>query len=158
MPLNGPAFDETGRRQALFEGCNGFLTSLAVTNKVNAPTQTQALCAIIFLYKHVIGGNADWIELAVRAERPKRLPVVLRRDEVRAVLVEMHGIPELCAKLLYGAGLRLMECLEMRVKDLDFKRGEILVRDGKGQNTSPDGIRGRTVRRSYRGVKATIFV
>jgi len=112
---------------------NAFLTDLAVTRKVSASTQTQALCALMFLYKEVLGAKADWIEIAVRAQRPKRLPVVLRRDEVRAVLEEMHGVPKLCATLLYGAGLRLSECLELRVKDIDFDRSEILVRDGKGQ-------------------------
>jgi integron integrase len=99
----------------------------------------------MFLYKEVLGGKADWIEVAVRAQRPKRLPVVLRREEVRAVLKEMHGVPRLCATLLYGAGLRLLECLELRVKEIDFSRGEILVREGKGQKDRvtalPGGIK-----------------
>jgi integron integrase len=112
---------------------NAFLTDLAVARKVSASTQTQALCALMFLYREVLREKADWIEVAVSARRPKRLPVVLCRDEVRAVLEEMQGVPRLCATILYGAGLRLLECLELRVKDIDFSRGEILVRDGKGQ-------------------------
>jgi integron integrase len=112
---------------------NAFLTDLAVTRKVSASTQTQALCALMFLYKGVLGQQADWIEITVRAQRPKRLPVVLSRDEVRAVLAELCGVLRLCATLMYGAGLRLMECIELPVKDIDFTRGEILVRDGKGQ-------------------------
>lgn len=101
---------------------NALLSDLAVTRKVSASTQIQALCALMFLYKEVLGQKTDWIELTVRAQRPKRLPVVLTRDEVRTILAEMRGVPGLCAALLYGAGLRLMECLELRVKELDFSR------------------------------------
>ena len=101
----------------------------------------------MFLYKEVLGEKRDWIELAVRAQRPKRLPVVLTRDEVRSVIARMSGACGMCAALLYGAGLRLMECLEIRVKDLDFSRGEILVRDGKGQKDRitmlPGGVKER---------------
>jgi site-specific recombinase XerD len=124
---------------------NAFLTDLAVTRNVSASTQTQALCALMFLYKEVLGAKTDWIEVAVRAQRPKRLPVVPRREEVRALLAGMQGVPKLCATLLYGAGLRLLECLELRIKDIDFDLGEILIRDGKGRKdrvtTMPDGAK-----------------
>ncbi len=110
-----------------------FLTDLATTRNVSASTQTQALCALLFLYREVLKQPLDWIEVAVRAKRPKRLPVVLTRDEVRRLLGAMSGTPKIVASILYGAGLRLMECLEMRVKDVELSRGEIRVRDGKGR-------------------------
>jgi integron integrase len=111
---------------------NGFLSHLAVEGKVAASTQNQALSALLFLYQDVLGRGLDRIEGVVRAKTPLRLPVVLSRAEVRAVLDQMEGPPRLMAGLLYGAGLRLRECLELRVKDLDFDRGEITVRRGKG--------------------------
>jgi integron integrase len=124
---------------------DAFLSHLAVDGKVSASTQIQALCALMFLYRDVLEQKADWIQLSVRANRPARLPVVLRRDEVRLLLAQMRGVTKLVACLLYGAGLRLMECLELRVKDLDLTRGEILVRDGKGRKDRrtiiPDGLR-----------------
>ena len=112
---------------------NAFLTDLAVHKNVGASTQNQALSALLFLYQQVLDKPLEWVIPAVRAKRPKRLPVVLTRDEVKAVIDGMEGSPRLVATLLYGAGLRLMECLQLRFKDFDFNRNEILVRDGKGQ-------------------------
>ena len=111
---------------------NAFLTHLAVRENVSASTQTQALCAILFLYRHVLGRDLGALDGLVRARTPDHLPVVLTPEEVRALLARLDGVPWLVASLLYGAGLRLMECLRLRVKDVDFERGEILVRDGKG--------------------------
>jgi integron integrase len=112
---------------------NDFLTSLAVTEHVSASTQNQALSALLFLYHHVLNKPLNWIQLQVRAKKPARLPIVLTKMEVKAVLAQLQGTPKLIALLLYGSGLRLTECLELRVKDLDLERNEILVRDGKGQ-------------------------
>lgn len=109
-----------------------FLTHLAVTGNVSASTQNQALSALLFLYKEVLAMDLPWLEDVVRAKRPQRLPVVLTRTEVRAVLVRMKGVYALMANLLYGTGMRLMECVRLRVKDVDFSRNEIIVRDGKG--------------------------
>jgi integron integrase len=109
-----------------------FLTYLAVKRKVSASTQNQALAAILFLYKHVLGRELEWLDDVVRAKRPERLPVVLTRQEVEALLAALDGVPWLMAMLLYGSGLRLMECLRLRVKDIDFTRHEVLVREGKG--------------------------
>jgi len=112
---------------------NQFLTHLAVVQDVAASTQNQALAAILFLYQAVIGKDLDRIDGVVRAKKPKRLPVVLTRDEVRALLGRMSGVPKLAALLLYGGGLRLLEALRLRVKDIDFAMNQIVVRDGKGQ-------------------------
>jgi integron integrase len=109
-----------------------FLTHLAVAGKVSASTQNQALSALLFLYKEVLRIDMPWLDTIVRAKRPQRLPVVLSRSEVREVLVRMQGVYGLLANLLYGTGMRIMECVRLRVKDVDFDRGEILVRDGKG--------------------------
>lgn len=109
-----------------------FLTHLAVTGKVSASTQTQALSALLFLYRRVLRVELPWLDGATRARKPARLPVVLSHDEVRAVLGELRGVYWLIATLLYGAGLRLMECLRLRVKDVDFRAKQIVVRDGKG--------------------------
>lgn len=111
---------------------NAFLTHLAVKHKVSASTQNQALSALLFLYRHVLGREVGNLGEVIRARKPKRLPVVMTRDEVREVLSHLVGSKKLMAGLLYGAGLRLMECLRLRVHDLDFGQGEILVRDGKG--------------------------
>jgi integron integrase len=112
---------------------NQFLTDLAVNRKVSASTQNQALSAILFLYQHVLKKPLEWVSPAVRAKKPKRLPVVLTREEVKAIIVGMDGAPKLIATLLYGAGLRLDECLKLRFKDIDFAKNQIVVRDGKGQ-------------------------
>ena len=108
-----------------------FLTYLAVDRKVAASTQNQALSALLFLYRNVLGQELSWLDELVRARRPARLPVVLTRAEVAAVLGHLEGVPRLMASLLYGAGLRLLECARLRVKDVDLERREIIVRDGK---------------------------
>jgi integron integrase len=110
-----------------------FLTSLAVESKVAASTPNQALSALLFLYREVLGVELPWLDDVVRAKRPQRLPVVLTRDEVRAVLQRLQGVPRLMAILLYGAGLRLLECCRLRVKDVDFATNQIVIRDGKGR-------------------------
>ena len=109
-----------------------FLTLLATRGQVAAATQNQALSALLFLYREVLGQELAWMEDIRRAKRPRRLPTVLTRDEVARVLSEMDGTTWLMAVLLYGSGLRLMECLRLRVKDIDFARREITVRQGKG--------------------------
>jgi integron integrase len=109
-----------------------FLTHLAVRGNVAASTQNQALSALLFLYRKVLGVDLPWMENVVRAKRPRRLPTVLSAGEVRALLELMPARPRLLASLLYGTGMRLMEGLRLRVKDVDFARREILVRDGKG--------------------------
>lgn len=109
-----------------------FLTALAVDRGVAASTQNQALAAILFLYKEVLHEELGWLDDVVRAKRPRRLPVVLNRSEVEALVGALDGVPWLMAMLLYGAGLRLRECLRLRIKDIDFSRNEILVREGKG--------------------------
>ena len=119
-------------RQLAESDVNGFLTHLAVKEHVAASTQNQALSAVLFLYEHVLEQPLDRIEGVVRARRPKRLPVVLTVDEVSRVMVHLRGEKWLIAMLLYGGGLRLLESLRLRVKDLDFERGEITVREGKG--------------------------
>ena len=111
---------------------NAFLTHLAVKGQVSASTQNQALAALLFLYRHVIGRNVGDLGEVIRARKPDRLPVVMTREEVKAVLANLTGEKRLMASLMYGAGLRLMECLRLRVQDIDFSRHEILVRDGKG--------------------------
>lgn len=109
-----------------------FLTHLARDLQVSASTQNQALAALLFLYREVLGIPVTWFDDVVRARRPSRLPVVLSRAEVSAVLAEMEGVTQLMASLLYGAGLRLMEVCQLRVKDIDFDRHQLLIRDGKG--------------------------
>ncbi len=111
---------------------NAFLTHLAVEGKVSASTQTQALSALLFLYRHVLGREIGELGDVIRARKPRHLPVVLNRDEVRAVLAHLDGDTWLVASLLYGAGLRLAECVNLRGQDIDFSRGEITVRRGKG--------------------------
>ena len=110
-----------------------FLTHLAVQGQVAAATQNQALSALLFLYREVLGQQLPWMDEVVRAKRPARLPVVLTVREVADVLGRMSGVYGLMAQLLYGTGMRLMECVRLRVKDVDFERAEIVVRDGKGQ-------------------------
>jgi integrase len=98
-----------------------FLSHLAVAERVSASTQNQALNALVFLYRRVLGREMPELDGLVRARKPRRLPVVLSQSEVRAVLAEMHGTTLLVASLLYGSGLRLSECLALRVKDVDFE-------------------------------------
>jgi len=109
-----------------------FLSSLASDGHVSASTQNQAFNALLFLYKEVLGKKIGLIDGVVRAKRPQKLPVVLTKDEIKKVIAHMSGVPRLMAVLLYGAGLRLMECCRLRVKDIDFARNEIMVRAGKG--------------------------
>lgn len=110
-----------------------FLSDLAVRRDVSASTQNQALSAILFMYKKVLLIELPWLDGVIRARRPQRLPVVLTQDEVRQVLAQLDGTLWLVASLLYGSGMRLMEVLRLRVKDVEFARFEILIRDGKGQ-------------------------
>jgi integrase len=124
-----------GKRHPLDMGAaevNAFLTDLAVNGRVSASTQNQAFGAILFLYRCVLEVDTGRVAGVVRAKRPKRLPVVLTRDEVRAVLAHLDGVPRLVSLLLYGSGLRLLDALRQRVKDVDFARMELLVRHGKG--------------------------
>jgi integron integrase len=109
-----------------------FLTDLAVRRRVSASTQNQAKSAILFLYKEVINKELPWLNGVVAARVSQRLPVVLSVEEVNAALGRLRGTSALVARLLYGSGLRILECLRLRVKDIDFARREILVRDGKG--------------------------
>ena len=109
-----------------------FLSRLATVGQVAAGTQNQALSALLFLYREVLSIDLPWMETVVRAKRPQRVPVVLSRDEVTRLLAAMEGRHALMASLLYGSGMRLMECVRLRVKDIDFGRKEICVRDGKG--------------------------
>ncbi len=124
-----------------------FLTDLAVRGNVAASTQNQALSALLFLYREVLGLDLPWLEGVTRAKRPQRLPVVLSRPEVERLLTMLDGEVWLMAALLYGSGMRLMECMRLRVKDIDFERRQITVRSGKGakdrQVPLPDSLRDR---------------
>jgi integrase len=131
------------RRYILFHGkrhpaemgkveLEAFLSHLAVARHVSASTQAQALNALLFLYRHVLDVELPWLDEVVRAKRARRLPVVLTPAEVRAVLGVLSGREQIVASLLYGAGLRLLEAMRLRVKDLDFERRELTVREGKG--------------------------
>ncbi|WP_297575931.1 integron integrase [uncultured Deefgea sp.] len=109
-----------------------FLTHLAVDGGVSASTQNQALSALLFLYRQVLDVSLPWLDEVVRAKQPKHLPVVLTRREVAELLAQADGLYALQLQLLYGTGIRLMECMRLRVNDVDFERLEVLVRDGKG--------------------------
>jgi integron integrase len=115
------------------EQLSAFLSDLAVRGNVAASTQNQALHAILFLYREVLKQKLPWIEGVQRAKQPQHLPVVLTRTEIKHVLAQLEGTVWLMAGLTYGGGLRLLECLRLRVKDIDFERAELTVRDGKGQ-------------------------
>ena len=114
------------------EDVTRFLSSLAEAGRVSASTQTQALSAILFLYRHVMRSEFPWLTRVVRAPRRTRLPVVLTRDEVSSLIRQLEGPVRLVATLLYGSGLRLLECLQLRVKDVDFESDQLTVRGGKG--------------------------
>jgi integron integrase len=114
------------------EELEAFLTHLAVAGKVSASTQNQAKSALLFLYREVLGMQLPWLENITQAKAPKRLPVVLTVSEVQALLSHLKGTHLLIASLLYGGGMRLMEAVRLRVKDVEFSRREILVREGKG--------------------------
>jgi integron integrase len=109
-----------------------FLTELVIEAKVSASTQNQAFNALLFYFKHGLGREAGNIQGVIRSQKPLRLPVVLSKDEVRRVLSLMSGTPRIMAALLYGSGLRLMECCRLRVKDIDFDQNQVVVRAGKG--------------------------
>jgi integron integrase len=109
-----------------------FLSHLASDRQVSPATQAQALAALLFLYKRVLNINLPWIDNVVRAHRPKRLPTVLDKSEARRVIANLRGFHWLIAGLLYGSGLRLLEALRLRVKDVDLYHRRILVRNGKG--------------------------
>lgn len=110
-----------------------FLSDLAIRQNVAASTQNQALSAVLFFFKQVLGRELEWMNDVARARRSQHLPVVLSRQEVQRILGRMQGTTLLVAELLYGSGLRLMECLRLRVKDIDFDQRKIVVRDGKGK-------------------------
>ncbi len=137
------AYVDWARRFILFHGKRhprelgaaevaAFLGHLAVERQVSASTQNQAKAALLFLYRHALGVDLPWLDAVVQAKRNRRIPVVLSPGEVRALLDRMDGTMALVARLLYGTGMRLMEGLRLRVKDVDFDRREIVVRDGKG--------------------------
>jgi integron integrase len=137
------AYVDWARRFILFHGkrhprelgapeVTAFLTHLAVARRVSASTQSQARSALLFLYSRVLEIELPWLEEVPTAHSHRKLPVVLTASEVRALLQEMSGLQSLVATLLYGTGMRLMEGLRLRVKDLEFERREIVVRDGKG--------------------------
>ncbi|MCK6460588.1 MAG: integron integrase, partial [Planctomycetes bacterium] len=129
-------FEFHGRRHPATLGAEevgAFLSDLATARRVSASTQNQALAALLFLYGEVLEVKLPWLDDLARAPRPARLPTVLSREEVRAVLDRMEGVPRLMASLLYGSGLRLMECCRLRVKDVDLARRQITVREGKGR-------------------------
>mgnify|MGYP000352284470 CR=1 FL=1 len=109
-----------------------FLSHLAVEGKVAASTQNQAMAALLFLYREVLGMDLSWLVNVQRSKKPVRLPVVLTREEVQRLLVAMTGREALIAGLLYGAGLRLLEAMRLRVKDIDFSGSQLVVREGKG--------------------------
>jgi integron integrase len=110
----------------------GFLTHLAVQGRVSASTQNQAKSALLFLYKEVLGAELPWLDNIETAKRPQRLPVVLTVEEVRAILAGVEGTGGLILHLLYGTGMRILECLRLRVKDISFVKREIVIREGKG--------------------------
>jgi integron integrase len=122
-----------------------FLSELAVAGKVAAATQNQALAALLFLYREVLGIDLPWMQSIVRAKRPQRLPVVLTPRQVRDMLNQLSGVHWLQASLLYGSGMRLMECIRLRIKDVDLARRQIIIRDGKGSKDRitvlPDALR-----------------
>ncbi|MEW5710633.1 MAG: integron integrase [Pseudomonadota bacterium] len=109
-----------------------FLTHLAVAGRVSASTQNQAKSALLFLYKEVLEQALPWLDNIESAQRPKRLPVVLTTDEIDALLTRVHGTVGLMLRLIHGTGMRITECVRLRVKDADFARGEIIIREGKG--------------------------
>jgi integrase len=106
---------------------------LAVDRHVSASTQSQALSALVFLYRHVLLSPFEWISDLERAKKPVRLPTVLSRGEVTRVFAQLQGTPKLIASLLYGSGLRLMEACTLRINDVDLERRELLIRDAKGR-------------------------
>ena len=125
-------FDKAHPKDLGADEVEAFLTHLAVAGKVSASTQNQAKSALLFLYKEVLGQSLPWLDKIEQAKVPKHLPVVLSQGEVQKVLSHLSGTHHLVVSLLYGTGMRILEALRLRVKDIDFARGEILIRDGKG--------------------------
>jgi len=119
---------EMGEREV-----TAYLTHLAVDRKVSASTQNQALSAILFLYRQVLDIKLEWLDEVIRAKRPQHLPVILSRKEINILLDEIPGTNGLIARLLYGTGMRKMECLRLRIQDMDFSYRQITVRSGKGE-------------------------
>ncbi len=134
-----------------------FLSWLAQERNVSASTQTQALCALLFLYRHVLRLDLPWMADVARAPARPRIPIVLSRDEVRAVLRRLEGVDRLVVMLLYGSGLRLLEALRLRVKDVDFDQHQLTVRGGKGDKDRitmlPESVRAE-LRRHLLDVRA----
>jgi integron integrase len=124
--------DKRHPKEMAEEEVAAFLTHLARDRNVAPSTQNLALSALLFLYKDVLKQEIGWLEKVERAKKPSRLPVVLTRSEIKRVFAHLHGTPKLMAGLLYGSGLRLMECVRLRVKDIDFELAQITVRDAKG--------------------------
>jgi integron integrase len=136
---------------------SAFLTHLARDGDVAASTQNQALSALLFLYKAVLKQEIGWLDNVERAKRPARLPVVLTREEVHKIFAHLHGTPRLMAGLLYGSGLRLMECVRLRVKDVDFGYARLTIRDTKGNKdrvTMPPVNLAKSLERHLQKVKA----
>ena len=142
-PRTEEAYRHWIRRYILFHGkrhpsgmgggeVTQFLSHLANRENVAAATQAQALAALLFLYKHVLEMELPWLEDVIRAKRPRRIPTVLEREEVKGLLGQMRGVHALMARLMYGTGMRIGECVAVRVKDLNLARRELIVRDGKG--------------------------
>lgn len=121
-----------GKRELGAAEVEQFLTHLAVQSKVSASTQNQAKSDLLFLYREVLAIELPWLENVEQAKMPKRLPVVLNREEIQAILSRLQGTNWLVASILYGTGMRILEALRLRVQDVDFKRREILIRDAKG--------------------------
>ena len=135
---------------------SAFLTHLAVDRKVASSTQNQALCALVFLYREVLKKEIGEFENLIRAKKPRKLPVVFTRQEVKEVLLQLDGVNWLLGQLLYGAGLRVMECVRLRIKDIDFGYDQLVVRDGKGKKdrvTMLPGIIGNDLQRHLQKVK-----
>ena len=139
----GQAYAQWIKRYILFHGkrhpkdmgakeVEAFLTSLAIVHNVSASTQNQAQASILFLYKEVLNVTLPWLDDVVRVKMPKRLPTVLSKIEVVRLLACVEGMTGLIAQLLYGSGMRLMEAMTLRIRDIDFDRREILLRGGKG--------------------------
>jgi len=127
------------------EEIKSFLTNLAVNRNVAASTQNQAFNALLFLYREVLKQEFGDISGVVRAKKPRRLPVVFTKEEVRAIIDQLDGSKWLMAQLMYGAGLRVMECMRLRIKNIDFSYQQITVRDGKGGNGRVNMLPGITV-------------
>jgi len=129
------------------EEVNRFLTHLAVDKHVAASTQRQALSAILFLYREVLSTKLPWLDDVVRAKQPKRLPTVLSREEARTIIARLEGTTQLIVLLLYGTGMRILECLRLRIHDVDFDLGHITIRNPKGGRDRvtmlPDSVRDR---------------